>query len=99
MVSAHYRVEWTKEAEGDALRIVSRFDSRIDEERIITRFARKAASLTTFPERGRIVPELERIGVTQYHESIAMMFGDFAPSRLMLHGRDGAVPWQPIRWT
>lgn len=85
MVSAHYRVELTEEAEGDALRIVGRFESRIDAERIIARFARKASGLTTFPERGRIVPELERIGLMQYHEVF------LGPWRLLYEVRDQRV--------
>lgn len=68
MGSAHYRVEWTDEAEGDALHIVSHFDSRINATRMITKFERKAISLEAFPMLGRIVPELERIGVVKFRE-------------------------------
>lgn len=68
MGSARYRVEWTDEAEGDALHIVSHFDSRINADRTITKFERKAISLEIFPTRGRIVPELERIGVVTFRE-------------------------------
>ena len=68
MGSARYRVEWTEEAEGDALHIVGRFDSRINAERVIARLNHRATSLSMLPERGRIVPELARIGVTQFHE-------------------------------
>jgi plasmid stabilization system protein ParE len=85
MVAARYRVEWTEEAEGDALRIVGRFDSRIDAERMVARFSRKAASLSTFPERGRIVPELERLGVVQYREVF------IGPWRLLYEVRDQLV--------
>ena len=68
MGEVHYRVEWTEEAEGDAQHIVGHFASRINAERFITKFERQAASLTTYPTRGRIVPELERIGVVKFRE-------------------------------
>ena len=85
MVSANFRVEWTEDAEGDAFRIVGRFGSRIEAERIIARFARKAASLTAFPERGRIVPELARIGLMQYHEVL------LGPWRMLYEVRNQCV--------
>lgn len=85
MVAARYRVEWTVEAEGDALRIVSRFDSRIDAERIVARFSGKAANLATFPERGRIVPELERLGVVRHREVL------LGPWRLLYEVHDQTV--------
>ena len=68
MGSLRYGVEWTVEAEGDALSIVGHFDSRINAEKVITKFDRKASSLAVFPMTGRIVPELERIGVVKYRE-------------------------------
>lgn len=68
MSSARYRVEWTEEAEGDALGIIGYFDSRLNAERVITRFESKAEALVIFPESGRIVPELRRIGVMSYQE-------------------------------
>jgi len=66
--SAPYRVEWTEESEGDALSIVRHFDSAINAERVITRFEKRASSLAVFPLRGRVVPELERIGVVSFRE-------------------------------
>ncbi len=68
MGSVHYRVEWTEEAERDALHIVGHFASRISAEQIATKFERQATSLATYPMCGRIVQELERIGVVKYRE-------------------------------
>jgi toxin ParE1/3/4 len=68
MGAVRYRVEWTDEAEGDALHIVRHFDSRSNAVRMITKFERKAASLESLPMIGRIVPELERIGVVNFRE-------------------------------
>lgn len=68
MVAARYRVEWTEEAEGDALHIVGHFENRVNADRIITKFTRKAAGLAMFPVRGWIVPELERIGIMKFRE-------------------------------
>ena len=68
MGSAQYRIEWTADAEGDALGIVLRFDSQLNAERILAKLDQQAQSLASLPERGRIVPELEWIGVVQYHE-------------------------------
>ena len=85
MGSARYRVEWTDEAECDALRIVGRFDSRINAERVIARFDGTATSLAIFPERGRIVPELERIGVLKFREVF------LGPWRMLYEVRDQVV--------
>ena len=85
MKPVRYRVEWTEEAEGDALGIVSYFDSSINAERVITRFETKAAALAIFPETGRIVPELRRIGVITYHEVFT------GPWRMLYEIRDYSV--------
>jgi plasmid stabilization system protein ParE len=63
-----YRVRWTPEAEADAAAIVEWFEDAINAERVIVQFGQRADSLAMFPERGRIVPELKKIGVLTYHE-------------------------------
>ena len=84
MTSGHYRVEWTEEAEGDALSIVGHFDSTMNANRVIDRLEIKADSLARFPLRGRIVPELERIGIVAIHEAFT------GPWR-MLYRVDGQI--------
>ncbi len=85
MGSARYRVEWTGEAEGDALGIIGYFDGRINAERVITRFESKAEALAIFPESGRIVLELRRIGVMSYQEVVT------GPWRMLYEIRGQAV--------
>jgi toxin ParE1/3/4 len=85
MGSARYRVEWTVDAEGDALGIVGRFDSRTNADRVLLGFDKRAKSLASLPERGRIVPELERIGIMQYHEVL------LDPWRMLFEIRDHVV--------
>lgn len=63
-----YDVRWTPEAEEDAYQIIDYFDDNRTAIRIIKQFEEKAKSLTRFPERGRIVPELKTLGLLQYHE-------------------------------
>ncbi len=69
-MSARFVVRWTPEAETDALTIVEYFNDRINAEKVITQFGEKADSLQTLPERGRVVPELRKIGVLAYLELI-----------------------------
>lgn len=63
-----YAVRWTPEAEGDAATIVEFFHDPIIAEKVIVQFGVKADSLQTLPERGRVVPELRKIGVLTYLE-------------------------------
>lgn len=69
-MSARFVVRWTPEAEADALTIVEYFNDPINAEKVITQFGVKADGLQTLPERGRIVPELRKIGVLAYLELI-----------------------------
>jgi toxin ParE1/3/4 len=67
-VTARYTVRWTPEAEGDAAAIIEYFHDATNAEKVIVQFGEKAMGLQTLPERGRVVPELRRIGVLQYRE-------------------------------
>ncbi|MCK6488135.1 MAG: type II toxin-antitoxin system RelE/ParE family toxin [Planctomycetes bacterium] len=67
-MSARFTVHWTPEAEDDAATIVDYFDDPINAEKVIVQFGERADSLQTFPERGRVVPELRSIGVLDYRE-------------------------------
>jgi len=67
-VTTRYAVRWTPEAEADAATIVEYFNDPINAEKVIVQFGAKADSLQTFPDSGRVVPELRKIGVLTYLE-------------------------------
>jgi toxin ParE1/3/4 len=52
-------------------------DSREKADRLIDDLQRMCSRLTTMPERGRIPPELERIGIREFREII------FKPYRII----------------
>lgn len=67
-----YAVAWSETAERDLLAII---DYIADENPsraydIFKEMRKEASSLHSFPERGRVVPELQAQGITQYHELI-----------------------------
>ena len=67
-----YDVVWSNIAENDLKNIVEYIadDSPPNALKILKRIAQKASSLYTFPERGRIVPELRDQGILQYRELV-----------------------------
>jgi addiction module RelE/StbE family toxin len=68
-----YDVVWSTIAENDLKNIVEYIadDSRPPNAlKIFKRIKQKASSLYTFPERGRIVPELRDQGILQYRELV-----------------------------
>ena len=67
-----YEVAWSETAERDLIAIMEYIadDSPSRAYEVFKDLTKRASTLTTFPERGRIVPELQRQGITQYHESI-----------------------------
>ncbi len=67
-----YEVVWSEAAERDLIAIVQYIaeDSPARAFEILKKIRRKASRLRTFPDRGRIVPELRQQGINQYHELI-----------------------------
>ena len=67
-----YDLVWSNIAENDLKNIVEFIadDSPLDALKIFKRIKQKTASLYTFPERGRIVPELLNHGILQYRELV-----------------------------
>ena len=67
-----YDVRWSETAERDLIAIVEYIadDSPSRAYEVFKEVRRKASSLRTFPDRGRIVPELQEQGITQYHELV-----------------------------
>jgi plasmid stabilization system protein ParE len=65
-----YDVVWSNIAENDLKNIIEYIagDSPSNALKIFKRIKQNASSLYTFPERGRIVPELQDQGILQYQE-------------------------------
>lgn len=68
----NYKVEWTAIAEDDLKRIINHIadDNPGNALQILKKTRQKAASFCTFPERCRIVPELQGQGTDIYRELI-----------------------------
>lgn len=68
-----YQVLWTLTAQQDLTEIVEFIaqDSIGDALSILQKLETKAALLITFPNRGRVVPELLHTGISQYRELIS----------------------------
>jgi plasmid stabilization system protein ParE len=82
-----YKVEWAAVAEADLKQIVdyAAADSQGNALQILKTIRQKASSLYTFPERGRIVPELQGQGINIYRELIV------APWRIVYRISDVTV--------
>lgn len=67
-----YKVIWSKVAEHDLTDIIEYIavDSPTNALKIFKKIKEKASNLYFFPERGRIVPELQDQGVLQYRELV-----------------------------
>jgi toxin ParE1/3/4 len=67
-----YDIIWSNIAENDLKYIVEYIadDSPSNALTIFKRIKQKASSLYTFPERGRIIPELRDQGILQYRELV-----------------------------
>jgi len=65
-----YLVRWTEIAEEDLTAIVEyiAFDNPDSAQTVFDHIRAKAEKLVSFPERGRVVPELSRYGLSQYRE-------------------------------
>jgi toxin ParE1/3/4 len=71
-MSNNYKIEWAEVAEKDLKGTVEYIakDSPTNALKILKKIKQKASSLYTFPERGRIVPELLDQGILTYRELI-----------------------------
>ena len=67
-----FKVHWARIAEEDLTNIILYIaeDSPTNARVIFNKIKAKASSLTQFPERGRIVPELQEQGLFLYRELI-----------------------------
>ena len=71
-MNKNYEVVWSNIAEKDLRNIIEYIagDSPPNALKIFKKIKQKASSLYTFPDRGRIVPELRDHGILQYRELI-----------------------------
>jgi plasmid stabilization system protein ParE len=65
-----YRVIWSPVARDDLALIINFIadDSIINAERVLRRIEARAQTLTRFPQRGRVVPELRWHGISSHLE-------------------------------
>ncbi len=86
-MSAGYSVLWTEVAERDLREIIAFIagDNVQNALRVLENIMDKASALYTFPERGRVVPELQSNGVFIYRELI------ISPWRLLYRIADSNV--------
>ena len=82
-----YDIVWSIIAENDLKHIIDYIadDSPPNALKIFKRIKQKASSLYTFPERGRIVPELRDQGILQYRELV------ISPWRILYRISDKSV--------
>jgi toxin ParE1/3/4 len=65
-----YQTLWTPEAENDAAEILDYIDDSTIEVKVRALWEERAEALEKFPQQGRVVPELRKIGVFKYRELI-----------------------------
>jgi toxin ParE1/3/4 len=82
-----YDVRWSETSENDLLSIVEYIasESPYQAYEIFKEIKKRASGLRTFPDRGRIVPELLDQGITLYRELI------IAPWRIMCRVSENTV--------
>ncbi len=71
-MSKTYKVQWTSNAKEDLLNIVDyiKQDSVENARKVYAQIREKAHSSNFFPLRGRVVPELQKEGITIYRKLI-----------------------------
>jgi len=72
-MSETYKLKWTTNAKDDLLNIVAyiKKDSPSIANDIYQKIRKKANSSNFFPLKGRVLPELQKEGITLYREVIA----------------------------
>jgi len=76
MARANRDVRWSREAEADLLAVVEHIarERPATADEVLSRIERRAASLHRAAERGRLVPELQRHGISEYRELIVSVW-------------------------
>ncbi len=72
-MSKTYKLQWTTNAKNDLLDIVAyiKKDSPSIANEIYQKIRKKAHSSNFFPLKGRVIPELQKEGITLYRELIS----------------------------
>ena len=72
-MSKTYKIQWTSNAKEDFLNIVAyiKEDSPTIVREVYQKIKSKANSNNFFPLRGKVVPELQKEGITMYRELIS----------------------------
>ncbi len=67
-----FEIVWSETAENDLVDIIEYIyrDNQFNASKIFRKIKNKANGLNLSPQRGRIVPELQEQGITQYRELI-----------------------------
>jgi plasmid stabilization system protein ParE len=75
-MSKIYKVQWTSNAKEDFLNIVAyiKEDSPSIARETYQKIKKKASSSNLFPLRGRVVPELQKEGITMYRELMSSVW-------------------------
>ncbi|MFA5454342.1 MAG: type II toxin-antitoxin system RelE/ParE family toxin [Sulfurimonas sp.] len=73
-MSKIYKIQWTTNAKNDLLNIVEyiKNDSPSVAKEVYAKIREKAHSSDFFPLKGRVLPELQKEGITLYREVIAL---------------------------
>ncbi len=71
-MTKQYTVIWSKTAEYDLESIIDYIaeDSPSNARKVLAKIKKKSSQLYSYPERGRIVPELKKFSILQYREII-----------------------------
>lgn len=71
-MNPEYKVVWAKSAENDLREIIQFISAENPGNalKILKKIKETASNLYTLPERGRIVPELQDQGISQYRELV-----------------------------
>ena len=82
-----YDVWWSETAEKDLLSIIEYIarENPLQASKIFREIKKRAESLSAYPDRGRIVPELQDQGITLYRELV------IGPWRIMYRVSDNIV--------
>jgi plasmid stabilization system protein ParE len=82
-----YNVSWSETAENDLVSIIEYIarENPLQASKIFSDIRKIADNLRTFPDRGRIIPELKDQGITLYRELI------IGPWRMMYRVSDDRV--------
>jgi plasmid stabilization system protein ParE len=82
-----HNVWWSDTAENDLVSIIEYIarENPLQARKIFSELKKSAESLNAFPDRGRMVPELQNQGITLYRELI------IGPWRLMYRASEDSV--------